>query len=92
LAVLGEVGPKGGGELLELASWVLGRIRSAKTEHKLSMRAPVARVVVRVPADQEDLLREAEADLREAGNVAELQFARPDGEPSVDVILPEEDS
>jgi hypothetical protein len=48
--------------------------------------------VVRVPADQEDLLREAEADLREAGNVAELQFARPDGEPSVDVILPEEDS
>jgi valyl-tRNA synthetase len=91
LTVLGEVGPQGGAELLELASWVLGRIRSAKTEHKLSMRAPVARVVIRVPADQEDLLREAEADLREAGSVAELQFARSDGEPSVDVILPEED-
>jgi valyl-tRNA synthetase len=91
LSVLGEVGPQGGAEILELASWVLGRIRSAKTEHKLSMRAPVARVVVRVPADQEDLLREAEADLREAGNVAELQFARTEGEPSVDVVLPEED-
>jgi valyl-tRNA synthetase len=93
LAVVGEVGPQGGGVLLELASWVLGRIRSAKTEHKLSMKAPVARVVVRVPADQAAMLQEAVADLREAGVVEEVTFEPvADGdEPTVEVILPQED-
>ncbi len=42
----------GSGELFELSAWVLGRIRSAKTEHKRSMRAPVDRAVVRVAAEQ----------------------------------------
>jgi valyl-tRNA synthetase len=93
LAVLGEVGPQGGGELLELASWVLGRIRSSKTEHKLSMKAPVARVIVRVPADQVNLLQEAVPDLREAGVVDQV-VVEPAGageEATVEVILPQED-
>jgi valyl-tRNA synthetase len=89
LAVLGEEGTERGGELFGLAAWVLGRIRSAKTEHQTSMRAPVARAVVRLPAADSELLREAAADLREAGNVAELiiEAAGEGVEPSVDVEL-----
>jgi valyl-tRNA synthetase len=86
-----ELAPQGGTELLDLASWVLGRIRSAKTEHRQSMRAPVAQVVVKLPADEAGRLREAEADLREAGNVASLEIVPGEGEPSVDVILLQED-
>jgi valyl-tRNA synthetase len=79
----------GNGDLFELSSWVLGRIRSAKTEHKRSMRAPVDRAVVRVGAQQVDKLRLAADDLREAGTVAELIIeAAPEGaEPSVLVEL-----
>jgi valyl-tRNA synthetase len=68
------------GELFELTAWVLGRIRSAKTEHKRSMRAPVERAVVRVGADKIAQLRLAADDLREAGTIADLVIeAAPDG-------------
>jgi len=79
----------GDGELLELACWTLGRIRSAKTERKLSMRAPVARAVARVGAAQVSLLQAAAGDLAEAGSVDELVIeAAPQGaEPTVDVEI-----
>jgi valyl-tRNA synthetase len=77
------------GELFDLASWVLGRVRSAKTEHRLSMRAAVSRAVVRVTGNQAALLAMAEADLREAGTIDELVIEPvPEGvEPSVEVDL-----
>ena len=79
----------GSGELFELSAWVLGRIRSAKTEHKRSMRAPVDRAVVRVAAERVGELGLAADDLREAGTVAELVIeAAPEGaEASVVVEL-----
>jgi hypothetical protein len=57
------------------------------------MKAPVARVIVRVPADQVNLLQEAVPDLREAGVVDQV-VVEPAGageEATVEVILPQED-
>jgi valyl-tRNA synthetase len=74
-----ETGPleTGPGETLTLrtAAAVLGDIRKAKTGAKVSLRAEVARVVVRY-ADQASLasLEAAAADLSAAGNVAVLEF------------------
>jgi valyl-tRNA synthetase len=61
-----------GDAALDLAAWVLGKIRAAKTEHKLSMRAPVAQVVIRDTPERLELLGFVEADIREAGSVAQM--------------------
>jgi valyl-tRNA synthetase len=58
--------------LLGTTAAVLGRVRRAKSERSLSMRAEVARVEVSAPAAQIARLRAAAADLRAAGRVAEL--------------------
>jgi valyl-tRNA synthetase len=85
-----ELGPLGRGDAaLELASWVLGKIRATKTESKLSMRAPVAQVVVRDTPERLELLRSVEADVRESGSVAQVS-SEPIGdgaEPEVEVRL-----
>jgi valyl-tRNA synthetase len=60
------------GLVLDVAAEVLGRIRKAKTEAKASMKAPVARVVVRDRPERLAALERAAADVREAGVVAEL--------------------
>ena len=51
---------------------VLGEIRKAKTEAKRSMRTEVDRAVVVDTPERLDALRLAEADLAEAGRVADL--------------------
>jgi valyl-tRNA synthetase len=58
--------------VLEVASAVLGEVRKAKTVAQASMRAEVARVVVRDTAGRLAALRAAEGDLRDAGRIAEL--------------------
>ncbi|HWC10390.1 MAG TPA: valine--tRNA ligase, partial [Acidimicrobiales bacterium] len=58
--------------VLEVAAAVLGEIRKAKTAARTSMRADVARVVVRDRADRLVALTSAVADVREAGRVADL--------------------
>ena len=58
--------------VLDMAAWVLGEIRKAKTAAKVSMRAPVARVVVTDSAERIDLLATVADDVRAAGSVAEL--------------------
>ena len=60
--------------MLATAAAVLGQIRKAKSEAKVSMRAEAARVVVRGPAHAADAVRLAEGDLRAAGNIADLSF------------------
>ncbi|MHB8671765.1 MAG: valine--tRNA ligase [Acidimicrobiales bacterium] len=60
--------------LIELTAAVLGQVRRAKSEARRSMRAPVARVTVRDRPDRLALLAQAEADLREAGAIAELLY------------------
>ena len=60
--------------LLSDASQVLSAIRKAKSEAKVSMRAEVARVVVRGPADSIERLAEATDDLRAAGRIASFEL------------------
>jgi valyl-tRNA synthetase len=82
-------GALGSAGILDATAWVLSRVRSAKTERRLSMRAPVALVTARLPADQAAMVKQAAADLREAGTVDELRLEPLSGEaePSVTVIL-----
>jgi valyl-tRNA synthetase len=70
----------------EVAAAVLAPVRKAKTAARASMRAPVARVVVRDSADRLAALGAAEADVREAGHIAEL-VAETSGSASIDVEL-----
>jgi valyl-tRNA synthetase len=58
--------------VLATAAAVLGQVRKAKTEAKLSIRAEAARVVVRGP--DEAVVRASEPDLRAAGNIADFSF------------------
>jgi valyl-tRNA synthetase len=58
--------------VLATAAAVLGQVRKAKTEAKLSIRAEAARVVVRGP--DEAAVRASEPDLRSAGNIADFSF------------------
>jgi valyl-tRNA synthetase len=72
--------------VLDVTAEVLSQVRRAKTERRLSMRAPVARLAVRDGPDRVAALRRAEGDLRDAGGVETLEIA--EGEPvSVQVEL-----
>jgi valyl-tRNA synthetase len=61
-------------EVLVVASDVLGAVRKAKSDARVSMRADVARARVTGPAEQLARLRAAEEDLAEAGRIAELEL------------------
>jgi valyl-tRNA synthetase len=68
-------GPAGAGpgpEVLAVASAVLGEVRKAKTTAKASMRADVARTVVRDSHDRLAALALVTADVCDAGRIAEL--------------------
>ena len=74
---VGEAGRAGGAgdrAVLATAAAVLGQIRKAKSEAKVSMRAEAARVIVRGPEWAADAVRLTEGDLRAAGNIADLSF------------------
>jgi len=58
---------------LEVASVVLGRIRKAKTEAQLSMRAPVTHLVVHDLPERLEALYAVRDDLYAAGNVQEME-------------------
>jgi valyl-tRNA synthetase len=79
----------GDGALLNAAAWVLGRVRSAKSERQKSMRAPLARVTVSASPPWLDLVGQAADDLKQAGTIAELRLeeAAAGSDPSVDVEL-----
>jgi valyl-tRNA synthetase len=57
---------------------VLGRVRRAKTEAKVSQRAAVQRVSVTAPASAAAALEIGRDDLREAGSISELVVATGD--------------
>ena len=58
---------------------VLGEIRKAKSEASLSMKAEVKRVVVEDAPSRLELLKLAQADLCEAGQVKRLEMRAADG-------------
>ena len=64
--------------ILDLASDALRPVRKAKTTAHLSMRAPVAWLELRGPAGDMALLREVEADLKEAGVVDSVRYVEDD--------------
>ncbi len=72
--------------VLDVASEVLGQVRRAKSEAKLSQRTAVARVVIRDTPQRLEALRAAEDDLSDAGSIAELVYEEAD-EISVEVTL-----
>ena len=72
--------------VLQTAATILGQIRRAKSEAKVSVRAEAARVVVHGP-DAEVVLASA-GDLRAAGNIADFSVVpAPGGEPTTEVTL-----
>jgi valyl-tRNA synthetase len=60
--------------IAEVAGDVLGAVRKAKSEARKSMRAPVARVVVRDTGERLDALRFALDDVKEAGSIKHLDL------------------
>jgi valyl-tRNA synthetase len=70
-----SVSGRGDAEVLDAASVVLAAVRRAKTEAKLSPRAPVDRVVAAGPAPWLELVRAAAADLCDAGNLTRLDLS-----------------
>jgi valyl-tRNA synthetase len=81
-----------GGEdttVLDVTGAAIGQVRKAKTDAKVSMRWPVERAVVTLPAEQLAALESAAADLREAGGIAALELVAGDGPLAVTVVLGE---
>jgi valyl-tRNA synthetase len=58
--------------VFEVAAEVLASVRKEKSEQRRSLMTPVERVVVHDTADRLAALATADADLREAGKIAEL--------------------
>ncbi|MGO2111330.1 MAG: valine--tRNA ligase, partial [Pseudoclavibacter sp.] len=75
--------------VLTLASRALTSIRGAKTEAKASQKTPVASAEIAAPADELELLRLAESDLKGVGRIAELRFAEADALDVRDIVLAE---
>jgi valyl-tRNA synthetase len=69
--------------LPELASWVLREVRRAKSAARLSVRAPVRRLRVRVDEQRAALLRHAAVDLALACAASHLELETTVDEPEV---------
>jgi valyl-tRNA synthetase len=62
---------------------LLGAVRRTKSEAKVSPRTPVERVTFRGPSKEVSALRQVEADLRAAQNIAQLVLVSgDDGQPA----------
>jgi valyl-tRNA synthetase len=73
---------------LAAAGLVLGAVRRAKSEARLPLRTPVARVVVVGTPERLAAVRVAEADLRAAGRVADVGYRERDAPPlAAEVML-----
>ncbi len=89
---LRKVADGGDPRQLEAVSTALTAIRRSKSAAKVSMKAEVASARVSGDADLVTLVEAASADLRNAGSVMDLTFARDAGELTVDVVLAEQSS
>jgi valyl-tRNA synthetase len=82
-AAAGTVDPR----LAELASWVLGEVRRAKSGAHVSVRAPVSRLSVAVDEGQAIALRPAAVDLALAAVATHVELDPTATVPEVEVIL-----
>ena len=71
----------------DCTGFVLGLVRKAKTEAKVSQRAAVASVTVTAPLAFLAALELGAPDLRNAGSIADLVVVAADGDPHVEVVL-----
>ena len=78
-------GADGDGAVLHVTGEVLGAVRKAKSEARVSMRAPVDRLVIRDADDRLRAVQAAQSDLVNAGSIAQVLLEP--GEPAVDVTL-----
>ncbi|MFE0102583.1 valine--tRNA ligase [Streptomyces sp. NPDC059009] len=76
-------------ELLEVASEVIAAVRRAKSQARLSMRAPVSAAVLTAPRAVLDRCAPSVADLRAAGRVETVELREGAGALTVAVTLPE---
>ncbi|MBN6862448.1 hypothetical protein JRF89_06495, partial [Micrococcus luteus] len=67
-------------EVLPTVAQVLGGVRKAKSEAKVKQRTEVRSAVVTGPAEWLEKLRGGLADLKGAGNVADVTLTEADGE------------
>jgi valyl-tRNA synthetase len=73
---------------LEAAGLVLGAVRRAKSEARLPLRTPVARVVVRGTPERLAAVRATEPDLRAAGRADAVEYQeRADPPLDAEIIL-----
>jgi valyl-tRNA synthetase len=83
----GPVGTEAPDAMLDALSEVLGFVRRAKTEAKVSQRAAVETLVVRAPEPVHPLLQAALDELREAGSIQSLELVAGEGAIACDVQL-----
>ena len=93
-ALLGACSPAGpdaqGVAALDFAAAVLGAIRKKKSEERRPLKTPAARVVIRAPRHELDLLALVEHDLRASGLIRELETAAAESrEVTVELAAPE---
>jgi valyl-tRNA synthetase len=84
--VRGAAGALSGSLVLDVATDVVAEVRRTKTEAKVSLRAPVARVVVRDTPERIAALRAAEGEIQETGHIENLVYEE-SSEFTVDVEL-----
>jgi len=72
LLAVGGGADERGARSLQLAAHVLGEIRKKKSEEQKPLKTPVARIMVRAPERDLELLPEVERDLRAAGLIQQI--------------------
>jgi valyl-tRNA synthetase len=90
LAALAEEGvAEGGGTaVLDAAAAAIAAVRRAKSQARLPMKAPVARLILTAPHDQLDALAAAAPDVSAAGHVGEIELHELPGiDPVHEVLL-----
>ncbi len=75
----------GNADMFEVASTVLARVRGAKSEAKVSIRAEVARLTVEGPSELVELAKATAPDLLAAGHVREVTWLVRDANPGLTV-------
>ena len=86
------VGIEGDAAVLRIVGEALIGIRRAKTEAKVSQKAPVSHVTIAAPADAVAALRLAEGDLRAVGRIAEIRYTEAEALQVTEIELaPQED-
>ena len=87
VAALSFAASAGDAEVLPTVAQVLGGVRKAKSEAKVKQRTEVRSAVVTGPAEWLEKLRGGLADLKAAGNIADLSLTRGDAGESASLTV-----